>query len=333
MGENNKPLLRVKHLTKHFPIKKGFFNKTVGYVQAVSDISFDIHPGEIVGLVGESGCGKSTTGRCILRLLNPSSGEVVYKEKNIFDNSKEQLHFLRRQMQIIFQNPYSSLDPRMTVRQIVSEPLQIHKTVTKEQIPLRVNTLLDMVGISTRMSDHYPHEFSGGQRQRIGIARALALNPEFIVADEPVSALDVSIQAQILNLLFDLKKELNLTYLFISHNLSVVQYVSDKVAVMYLGEIVEMASSDVLYKKPLHPYTEALLSAIPIPDPTLDRSKRILLEGDVPSPDNPPTGCKFHTRCRYTKSKCIEEIPQIEEKLPGQFARCHFSNELSLCGL
>lgn len=330
MTENTEYLIKIKNLSKHFPIKKGFFNKTIGHVQAVTDLDLDIKKGETLGLVGESGCGKSTTGRCILRLLQPSKGHIYFENRDIQLFNNKDLSYLRKKMQIIFQNPYSSLDPRMTVRQIVSEPLIIHKIVEKKQIDKRLKELLDMVGIASHMTERYPHEFSGGQRQRLGIARALALNPQFIVADEPVSALDVSIQAQIINLLLDLKKELNLTYLFIAHNLSVVQYVSDRVAVMYLGEIVELALAKNLYKKPRHPYTEALLSAIPIADPTLDRSNRILLEGDVPSPDTPPPGCKFHTRCVYAKDKCKVELPQLEEKAPNHFARCHYSEELTL---
>lgn len=330
MTQNTDYLIKIENLSKHFPIKKGFFNRTVGHVQAVTNLNLNIKKGETIGLVGESGCGKSTTGRCILRLLQPSNGHIYFENKDINLFTHKDLSYLRKKMQIIFQNPYSSLDPRMTIRQIVSEPLIIHKIVEKKQIDKRLQELLDMVGISSQMTERYPHEFSGGQRQRIGIARALALNPSFIVADEPVSALDVSIQAQIINLLLDLKKELNLTYLFIAHNLSVVQYVSDRVAVMYLGEIVELAPAKDLYKKPMHPYTEALLSAIPIADPLLDRSNRILLEGDVPSPDNPPSGCKFHTRCIYVKDKCKVELPQLEEKEPDHFARCHYSSELSL---
>jgi oligopeptide/dipeptide ABC transporter ATP-binding protein len=333
MSERIEPLVKVENLTKHFPIKKGFFNKTVGWVQAVNNVDLDIFKGETVGLVGESGCGKSTTGRCILMLLKPTEGNVFLEGKSIF-NKQSKLHkSLRRQMQIIFQNPYASLDPRMTVKEIIAEPLVIHSICFRENINKRIYELLDMVGIASFMADRYPHEFSGGQRQRIGIARALALDPTFIVADEPVSALDVSIQAQIINLMQDLKKELNLTYMFISHNLSVVQYVSDRIAVMYLGYIVELTDADKLYSHPQHPYTEALLSAIPLPDPHLDRSNRILLEGDVPSPENPPIGCKFHTRCRYAQQKCIEQEPELEEKLPGHFARCHFSDVLSLRGL
>ncbi|MGD9581882.1 MAG: ABC transporter ATP-binding protein [Vampirovibrionia bacterium] len=330
MTQNTEHLIKIENLYKHFPIKKGFFNKTIGHVQAITDLNLNIVKGETLGLVGESGCGKSTTGRCILKLLQPSSGHIYYEDKNINQLNNKELHHLRRKMQIIFQNPYSSLDPRMTVRQIITEPLIIHKTEEKNQIDKRLTELLDMVGIATSMLERYPHEFSGGQRQRIGIARALALNPSFIVADEPVSALDVSIQAQIINLLLDLKKELNLTYLFIAHNLSVVQYVSDRVAVMYLGEIVELAPAKELYKNPKHPYTEALLSAIPIANPGLDRSNRILLEGDVPSPDNPPSGCKFHTRCIYSKDDCKNILPELEEKSSGHFTRCLYSDKLSL---
>jgi oligopeptide transport system ATP-binding protein len=333
MNKKKEPLLKIKNLTKHFPVKKGFFNKTVGYVKAVNNINFDIYKGETLGLVGESGCGKSTAGRCILNLLKPSEGQVLLDGKNIFHSQKQELKSIRRKMQIIFQNPFASLDPRMSIKDIIAEPLIIHKICHKGKIEQRVKELMDMVGIASYMAERFPHEFSGGQRQRIGIARALALDPRFIVADEPVSALDVSIQAQIINLMEDLKRELDLTYLFISHNLSVVQYVSDRVAVMYLGYIVELATGENLYKNPMHPYTEALLSAIPIPDPRLDRSNRILLEGDVPSPENPPPGCKFHTRCRYVQAKCMIEEPVLEEKAPGHFARCHFSKDLKLKGL
>ncbi|MEW5821973.1 MAG: ABC transporter ATP-binding protein [Cyanobacteriota bacterium] len=333
MQQEAKKLVSIKNMTKHFPIKKGFFNKTVGHVQAVTNLDLDICEGETLGLVGESGCGKSTAGRCILRLLQPTCGRIFFEGNDISHTDKKHLNYLRRKMQIIFQNPYSSLDPRMTVRQIVSEPLIIHKLNEKVDIQKRMNELLDMVGISGHMAERYPHEFSGGQRQRIGIARALALNPTFIIADEPVSALDVSIQAQIINLLLDLKRELKLTYMFISHNLSVVQYVSDRIAVMYLGEIVELADADVLYKNPKHPYTEALLSAIPIPDPMLDRSNRILLEGDLPSPEKPPSGCKFRTRCRYFQDICKLEQPELIERTPGQWSRCHFVETLNLKGL
>lgn len=332
-SDTKKVLIRINNLSKHFPIKKGFFNKTVGYVQAVTNLNLDINEGETLGLVGESGCGKSTTGRCILKLLQPTAGEIFFDGENIFKFNNNDLKLLRRKMQIIFQNPYASLDPRMTVRQIISEPMIIHNLYNGGTRDKKVNEILDKVGISIDMSDRFPHEFSGGQRQRIGIARALALNPKFIVADEPVSALDVSIQAQILNLLEDLKKELNLTYLFISHNLSVVQHVSNRVAVMYLGTIVELAPASILYEKPKHPYTEALLSAIPVPDPTLDRSNRILLEGDVPSPDNPPPGCKFNTRCRYSQDVCFSNEPDLEEVASNQWARCHFSKELNLRAL
>lgn len=333
MDNNNNKILETINLTKHFPIKKGFFNKVVGQIQAVTDLNLSIYKGETLGLVGESGCGKSTAGRCILNLLKPTSGEVLFENQNIFEQDKKSIKNLRRQMQIIFQNPYSSLDPRMTVRDIVTEPLIIHKLYSHEDCQKRVNKLLDMVGISQEWMERYPHEFSGGQRQRVGIARALALNPTFVVADEPVSALDVSIQAQILNLMQDLKQELNLTYLFISHNLSVVQYISDRIAVMYLGKIVEIAQSDQLYRSPKHPYTEALLSAIPVPDPLLERSNRILLEGDVPSPDNPPPGCNFHTRCLYAQDKCKLEEPLLEQKQNGHWVKCHFSDTLTLTGL
>lgn len=333
MTNNSETLLTIKHLTKHFPIKKGFFNSTIGYVQAVTDVSFDIYKGETLGLVGESGCGKSTTGRCVLRLLEPDCGDIILEGENIAKLPSKQLKHIRKKMQIIFQNPFSSLNPRMNVKDIIIEPIVINESKSKAEIEKRLYELIDMVGISKSMLTRYPHEFSGGQRQRIGIARSLALNPKFIVADEPVSALDVSIQAQIINLLQDLKQELGLTYLFISHNLSVVRYVSDRVAVMYLGRIVEIAHTNALFQYPKHPYTEALLSSIPIPDPSVDKSGRILLEGDVPTPDNPPSGCRFHTRCRYAKLICQQIEPELEEKLTGHYARCHFSNELNLKGL
>ena len=319
-----KPLLTLEKLTKHFPIKKGFFNRTVGNVQAVTDLSLTIHEGETLGLVGESGCGKSTVGRCILQLLKPTSGKVLFGEQDLTTLSGKQLRPLRKDLQIVFQNPYSSLNPRMTIGDTLSEPLEIHKLYSgKSDIKNRVFELLDMVGLPRDAYTRYPHEFSGGQRQRVGIARALALNPKFIVADEPVSALDVSIQAQILNLMGDLKKQLGLTYLFIAHNLSVVEYISDRVAVMYLGQIVEIAPAKTLYEKPLHPYTMALLSAIPPPDPNASHDNRVILTGDLPSPAHPPSGCRFHTRCPYAEERCRTDIPQAVEYQPGHTAYCH----------
>ncbi|OGI19911.1 MAG: hypothetical protein A2255_08660, partial [Candidatus Melainabacteria bacterium RIFOXYA2_FULL_32_9] len=285
--------------------------------------NLEIHNGETVGLVGESGCGKSTTGRCIIGLTNPTAGSIKYNEIELVNADNKIIKSCRKKMQIIFQNPYSSLNPRMTVKKTLEEPLIIHKTIPKSEINNRISELLDMVGLNPNILNRYPHEFSGGQRQRIGIARALALKPEFIVADEPVSALDLSIQAQIINLLQDLKKELGLTYLFISHDLGVVRYVSDRVAVMYLGEIVELAPVDLLYSNPQHPYTKALLSAVPVPSPNSNLSKRILLQGDLPNPANPPKGCKFHTRCNYSMEICKTQDPEYKELEKGHFAKCH----------
>ncbi|OGH99240.1 MAG: hypothetical protein A2104_00445 [Candidatus Melainabacteria bacterium GWF2_32_7] len=316
-------LIKIKGLSKEFPIKKGFFNKQVGAIYAVNNVNLEIHKGETVGLVGESGCGKSTTGRCIIGLTNPTTGSIKYNETELVNADNKIIKSCRKKMQIIFQNPYSSLNPRMTVKKTLEEPLIIHKTIPKSEINNRISELLDMVGLNPNILNRYPHEFSGGQRQRIGIARALALKPEFIVADEPVSALDLSIQAQIINLLQDLKKELGLTYLFISHDLGVVRYVSDRVAVMYLGEIVELAPVDLLYSNPQHPYTKALLSAVPVPSPNSNLSKRILLQGDLPNPANPPKGCKFHTRCNYSMEICKTQEPEYKELEKGHFAKCH----------
>jgi oligopeptide/dipeptide ABC transporter ATP-binding protein len=323
------PFIRLEKVSKHFPIHKGFFNRKVGEVQAVTEIDLDIYGGETLGVVGESGCGKSTLGRSILQLLRPSAGRVLLDGTDLCTLSNRQLQPLRRQMQIVFQNPYSSLDPRMTIGETVAEPLKVHHLLKGPALTQRVAALLDMVGLPRDAFRRYPHEFSGGQRQRVGIARAIALNPRFIVADEPVSALDVSVQAQILNLLDDLKKEFKLTYLFIAHNLSVVEYISDRVAVMYLGKIVEIAPAASLYHQPLHPYTKALLSAIPVPDPTVDLSKRVLLQGDLPSPSNPPSGCRFHTRCPYVVDKCKTEVPEGIEYLPGHVAYCHRVPEIN----
>jgi len=317
------PLLEVKHLKKYFPIKGGVFSKTIGYVYAVDDINFTIASGETLGLVGESGCGKSTTGRTILRLIEPTDGEVYFEGQDITQLEKSAMRALRREMQIIFQDPYASLNPRMTVGSIIGEPLEIHKIAKGSEKEERVASLLQKVGLRAEDMRKYPHEFSGGQRQRIGIARALALNPKLIVCDEPVSALDVSIQAQVINLLEDLQAEFSLSYLFIAHNLNVVEHISNRVAVMYLGQIVELASDEDLYKNPQHPYTEALLSAVPIPDPTL-KKKRIILEGDVPSPINPPKGCHFHTRCMYKEQICEEVEPEFKDIGGGHWVACHF---------
>jgi oligopeptide transport system ATP-binding protein len=318
------PLLSVKNLVKRFPIRGGLMQRVVDQVHAVDGVSFDLAPGETLGVVGESGCGKSTTGRCILRLIEPTSGEVWFEGKNVSAASKDELRALARDMQIIFQDPYASLNPRMTVGAIVGEGLVIHGLAKNAgEIEDRVAELLTTVGLSRDHMRRYPHEFSGGQRQRIGIARALAVRPKMIVCDEAVSALDVSIQAQVINLLEDLQEQFSLTYIFIAHDLSVVEHISDRVAVMYLGRIVEIAPAQGLYTEPLHPYTEALLSAVPIPDPTLKR-QRIRLQGDVPSPIKPPPGCHFHTRCPIAqKGLCDQKRPELRESRPGHWVACH----------
>jgi peptide/nickel transport system ATP-binding protein len=312
-GKNGEILLEVKNLVKHYPVTKGFiFQRQVGAVKAVDGVDFFIRKGETLGLVGESGCGKTTTGRVILRLQEPTAGEALFEGRDIFKLHKEELRRMRRDMQIIFQDPYSSLNPRMTVGDIIGEPLEIHNLARGRDKIRRVQELLEVVGLSPYHANRYPHEFSGGQRQRIGIARALAVNPKLIIADEPVSALDVSIQAQVLNLMESLQREFGLTYLFIGHDLSVVKHISDRIAVMYLGKIVEMAPADELFANPQHPYTEALLSAVPIPNPEL-RRERIILPGDVPSPINPPAGCRFHTRCLYAQPSCRVDPPPFED--------------------
>lgn len=310
------PLVKVSGLTKHFPIP-GSDN----VVQAVDDVRFDIRSGETLGLVGESGCGKTTVGRCIVRLIDVTSGTVEFDGRQITELRGDGLRSQRREMQIIFQDPYSSLNPRLSIRSIVAEPLEIHNIGTRSERNEMVADLLRRVGLDPNYADRYPHEFSGGQRQRIGIARALALKPKFIVCDEPVSALDVSVQAQVINLLEELQDEFGLTYLFISHGLAVVEHISDRVAVMYLGKIVEICPSEELYRDPIHPYTQALLSAIPIPDPKQKRD-RIVLHGDVPTPVNPPSGCRFRTRCRIAIDECSAAVPELREIRPGHFAAC-----------
>jgi len=319
----NGVLLKVRNLKKYFPVRGGLFSKVLGYIQAVDGVSFDIKKGETLGLVGESGCGKTTAGRTILRLLEPTAGEVTFEGKNIFKLEKEKLRKARRNIQIIFQDPFGSLNPRMTVGDIVGESLIIHRIAkNNKEKEEKVKNLLKTVGLNAGHVRRYPHEFSGGQRQRIGVARALALNPKLVVCDEPVSALDVSIQAQVINLLEELQEQFKLTYLFIAHDLSVVKHISNRVAVMYLGKIVELTSTLNLYDNPQHPYTEALLSAVPIPDPTLKR-QRIVLDGDVPSPFKPPAGCRFHPRCKYSKPICSQEEPELVDIGNEHYVACH----------
>jgi len=316
-------LLELKNVKKYFPVKAGVFRRTVDYVKAVDDISFHIFKGETLGLVGESGCGKSTTGRTILRLLEATEGDIYFEGKNIVELGKKELRDIRKDMQIIFQDPYASLNPRMTVADIVGEPLDIHNLVdNKKERNERVLEILDTVGLSEDHMKRYPHEFSGGQRQRIGVARALAVDPKIIIADEPVSALDVSIQAQVINMMQDLQDDFDLTYLFIAHDLSVVKHISDRIAVMYLGKLVEIADKKELFENTLHPYTQALLSAIPIADPTYDK-ERIILEGDVPSPVDPPSGCRFHPRCPKAMDICSEKEPEFKDYGDEHYAACH----------
>ena len=331
MNQSKQPLLSVKNLKKYFPIRKGLLSRIHGYVKAVDDVSFDLYQGETFGLVGESGCGKTTTGRTILRLLNPTEGTIEFDGHDISSISQNKLRPLRRNMQIIFQDPYSSLNPRMTVKSMLSEVLKFHKIVEKSEIEKEINRLLDIVGLQKTHANRYPHEFSGGQRQRIGIARALSVRPKLIICDEPVSALDVSIQAQIINLLKELQNEFGLTYLFIAHDLSVIEYISDRVGVMYLGKIVEIADSNTLYSNPQHPYTQALLSAVPIPDPE-KKSQRIILTGNVPNPIDTPSGCTFHPRCPKAKTKdgflqqCINQHPELLETAENHQTSCHLVN-------
>ena len=320
------PLLEVQNLKKHFPITRGFFSRVAGHVLAVDGVSFHIEKGETLGLVGESGCGTSTVGRTLLKLLEPTGGSIKVKGTDITNLDREAMLPYRQQMQMIYQDPYASLNPRMTAGDIVGEPLTIHNIGSKTERQDRVESLFQRVGLRGDQMFLYPHEFSGGQRQRIGIARSLALNPELIVGDEPVSALDVSIQAQIINLLMDLQDELQLSYLFVAHDLAVVEHISHRVAVMYLGRIVEMTDKTSLFEMPLHPYTEALLSAVPIPKSGARERKRLILTGDVPSPINPPKGCHFHTRCLYASKQCREEVPVLREIKPGHLASCHLHN-------
>jgi oligopeptide/dipeptide ABC transporter ATP-binding protein len=317
------PLLEVRGLKKHFPLYKGLFSRVSGQVYAVDGVSFHIDRGETLGLVGESGCGKSTVGRTLLKLLEPTEGKILVRGEDITDLDVGQMLPYRRQMQMIYQDPYASLNPRMSAGEIVGEPLTIHRMGAANERRERVAELFERVGLRPELIDSYPHEFSGGQRQRIGIARALSLNPDLIVSDEPVSALDVSIQAQIINLLMDLQDELKLSYLFVAHDLAVVEHISDRVAVMYLGRIVETTDKTSLFETPLHPYTEALLSAVPIPKASARTRKRVILTGDVPSPINPPTGCHFHTRCPYVMARCRHEVAPLREVRPKHWAACH----------
>ncbi|MCB0992190.1 MAG: dipeptide ABC transporter ATP-binding protein [Acidimicrobiales bacterium] len=321
-------LVSVKNLEKHFPITKGMFRRQVGAVRAVDGVTFDIYRGETLGLVGESGSGKSTTGRALIDLDRPTGGSVHFDGVDLTELSRSEMRRMRTRMQMVFQNPHASLNPRMTVASIIEEPLLEHGRGSRSERHRRVDDLLEMVGLHPSFANRYPHEFSGGQRQRIGIARAIALNPDFIVCDEPIAALDVSIQAQVTNLLEHLQDELSLSYLFISHDMSMVRHIADRVAVMYLGRIVELAECDVLYSQPLHPYTRALHSAVPVPDPEVEaRRERIVLKGDIPSPANPPSGCTFHTRCQAAQDRCRTEVPEWREVKPGHWVSCHFAHE------
>ncbi|MDQ0340603.1 peptide/nickel transport system ATP-binding protein/oligopeptide transport system ATP-binding protein [Caldalkalibacillus uzonensis] len=323
----SKRLLEVRHLKKHFPVKAGVLQRTVGYIKAVDDVSFHIDQGETLGLVGESGCGKSTTGRTIIRLYEPTSGQIIFGGQDISHLSERQLRSIRQDIQMVYQDPFSSLNPRKTIGTILEEPFSVHRLYSKKERQERVEALLEKVGLNPSWRNRYPHEFSGGQRQRIGIARALTLQPKLIIADEPVSALDVSIQAQVLNLFEDLQDEFKLTYLFISHDLGVVKHICDRVGVMYLGKLMEIADKNSLYDEPLHPYTQALLSAVPRPNPNIKKRERIILKGDVPSPVNPPAGCVFHTRCPMATDHCKTNVPEMHEVKPGHFVACHLYHE------
>ncbi|MFT8710372.1 MAG: dipeptide ABC transporter ATP-binding protein [Sporolactobacillus sp.] len=318
-------LLDVTNLKKYYPIKEGLLQKTKETVRAVDGVSFSVNQGETLGIVGESGCGKSTTGRMIMRLIEPTEGQIVFDGKNLLQLSRNEMRKARKDIQMIFQDPFASLNPRQTIGQIIEEPMIVHHIGNRKRRQERVRELLELVGLSAYQAKRYPHQFSGGQRQRIGIARALAVEPKLIIADEPVSALDVSVQSQVLNLLQDLQGKFNLTYMFIAHDLSVVRHISDRVGVMYLGKLVELADSEQLYSQPKHPYTKALLSAVPIPDPD-NQSERIILSGDVPSPAHPPSGCPFHDRCPVAKDICSKEIPHLRELTDGRLVSCHFAD-------
>lgn len=324
----NQTLLEVQNVKKYFPIPSKLFSRKKEFVKAVDGVSFTVNKGETLSIVGESGCGKSTTGRMIMKLLDITEGKVIFEGQDITNMTDDQIRPLRKEFQMVFQDPYASLNPRLTIKEILEEPLIVHN-FNKGNRNQRVTELLEVVGLNKYHADRYPHEFSGGQRQRIGIARALAVNPKLIIADEPVSALDVSIQSQVLNLMKDLQEEFGLTYVFIAHDLSVVEHISDRVGVMYLGRLVELATRDELFGKPLHPYTKALLSAVPIPDPTVKR-ERIILKGDIPSPANPPSGCTFHTRCPFAQETCKIQVPEFRELESGHYVACHYAEELEI---